>query len=103
MKAFFFGWLRESALAVDQLINAMFMPLFTWSVGMSDETLSARAWRSRNHYWAKVFLPLIDLLFAWQKPDPEIADESGPIKSHCHRAFRKEKLRRGLPREYGEE
>jgi hypothetical protein len=102
LKAFFVGWFGESFLAIDQAINAIVMPLVTWSVGMSDETLSARAWRSRNHRWAKALRPAIDFLFSWQKPDPTVADENGPVQGHCQRAYLREKLRRGLPPEYAD-
>lgn len=92
-------------IAFDQAVNAIFMPLITWSIGYADETLSARAWRMHvaKRFWGRVLMPLIDWLFAWQSPDPEIRDAAGDmIRGHCERAFRKEQLRRGLPPAYRE-
>jgi hypothetical protein len=101
MKAreFFKAWGAQSFIALDQAANAIFGPVFSWTVGYADETLSARAWRCRAKPWGRVFLPLIDLLFLWQTPD--VNDDAGqPIRSHCHRAYLKEGLRRNLPPEY---
>jgi len=80
-------------IAVDQLVNAAVMPLFTWSLGYADETLSARAWRvkQRNKVWGKLFVPVIDLLFFWQGPN------------HCKNAYEKERNKAGLPADYREE
>jgi len=95
---------RELLVAIDQAANVIVSTL-TLRRGYSDETLSAHAWRSyrAKKVWGRVFLPLIDLLFAWQKPDPQYRDESGqPITSHCRRAYEKERARQYLPPEYRE-
>ncbi len=101
LKAFLWSWLAQSAIAFDQLLNAALLPLFTWTVGYADETLSARAWRmfAKKRFWGYVFRPLIDLLFLWQKPDAFDAN-GAPIKGHCLRSFLKEKGRRNMPPEY---
>jgi hypothetical protein len=95
------AYLVQIGLALDQLLNALIPPL-DGTLSYSDETLSARsyrAWRDGKAFGA--LMPLIDFLFSWQKPDPEITDAAGaPITGHCARAFHKEKLRRGLPPEY---
>jgi hypothetical protein len=87
--AFFVGWFRESFIALDQAVNAIVMPLFTWTVGMSDETLSARSYRMNRDgkFWGFLMYP-IDLLFFWQGPN------------HCANAYRKERERANLPPEY---
>lgn len=103
---------RESGIGVDQLLNAIsgiFKVVDAAVTGerpapaYADETLSARTWRAarRGKVVGLVFRPLIDLMFAWQKPDPTIKDEMGAIVTgHCFRAYLKEQLRRGLPPEY---
>lgn len=99
--AFLGEWLVQALIALDQLINAAFMPLLTGSVGWADETLSARAWRERNARPGRVMRAMIDWMFSWQKPDPEIVDEDGaPITGHCERAYQKERMRRNLHPEY---
>jgi hypothetical protein len=99
--AFLQAWGAQTFIAGDQLVNAAFGPIFSWTIGYADETLSARAWRCRAKPWGRVFLPLIDLLFFWQATDPELLDAAGqPIRSHCHRAYLKEQERRNLPPEY---
>jgi hypothetical protein len=65
--------------------------------------MSAHCWRAAKEGKpiAKFFLPIVDWLFSWQADDPTITDDSGAvITAHCHRAFEKERLRRGLPPEY---
>lgn len=86
--AFLKVWGQQTFIAWDQAINATFGPIFSWSIGYADETLSARAWRCQHKPWGKVFRPLIDLLFFWQGPN------------HCRRAYETELLRRNLPPEY---
>lgn len=97
-------WLQypqQVFIGVDQLLNAMIPPIFTLSY--ADETLSARTYRAarRGKLIGRLALPIIDFLFAWQSPDPDIVDEQGnPITGHCERAYRKEQARRNLPPEY---
>lgn len=83
---------REFLLWVDQGFNVL-------CFGYADETLSARAFRSRNRIIGRFMLPIIDVLFAWQTPDV-LDDEGNAIESHCHRAYLKEMQKRGLPPEY---
>jgi len=99
--AFLAGWVLQILLLLDQAVNVLVMPMLTWSVGYADETLSARAWRSRARPWGRIFLPVIDALFFWQAADPAIRDENDQvITSHCRRAFIRERLRHTLPPEY---
>lgn len=84
-------------IAIDQLLNVF--PCF----GYADETLSARAYRAskNNRYPGKLLMPLIDVLFLWQKPDDEVNALAGEVvRGHCRRAYHKEALRRSLPPEY---
>jgi hypothetical protein len=71
---------REVAVAVDQLMNAIFG-------GYSDETISARSWRLRECRPYCYLRPVIDKLFFWQ-PD------------HCRASYEAERLRSQLPVEY---
>jgi hypothetical protein len=101
--AFILGWAREVLLWLDQGLNVVLIPIFTWTIGWADETLSARCGRNylKGRLMARFFIVPIDWAFSWQKPDPTITDAQGvPIKSHCVRAFRKEQLRRGLHPDY---
>lgn len=103
LAAFLWEWFKQVFIALDQAVNAIFGPLFTFSIGWADETLSARCGRNylKRRWMAMIFLPIIDFLFIWQPPDPNVVDESGkPIKSHCIRAYYKERLRRDLAPEY---
>lgn len=105
---------REFLIGFDQLANALTGVLKVLAALISgerqapayaDETLSARTWRAarRGKTVGLIARPVIDFLFAWQKPDPAIKDERGAVVTgHCHRAYLKEQLRRGLPPEYRE-
>lgn len=87
----------QLGIALDQLINVF--PCF----GYADETLSARAYRGHKNgkVLARFFMPIIDVLFAWQAPDDEVNARAGrAITRHCERAYWKETLRRSLPPEY---
>lgn len=100
---FFKAWGAQAFIACDQATNAILMPLLTWSVGYADETLSARCWRAfdARKPWGRTLMPMIDWLFSWQKPVPDITNADGEmVRRHCERAFYKERLRRGLPPEY---
>lgn len=75
-----YGYLENVAIAVDQLLNALFN-------GACDETLSARAERlsiERKRHWPK---RIINILFFWQT-------------DHCREAYESELLRRQLPKAY---
>ena len=77
----------ELLTAIDQLLNTL-----VWDDrdgwGKCDETLSARAYRLREHStaWSR-FHRVVDTLFFWQ-------DE------HCFQAYKSEVLARQLPAEY---
>lgn len=103
LSEFLKGWGEQAFIATDQWINAVVTPVFTWDVAWADETLSARTYRtaSEGDKVGKFFMPIIDVLFIWQKPDDEVNALAGKIVTrHCERAFYKEKLRRNLPTEY---
>lgn len=71
--------LLQIAIAIDQLLNTLLG-------GMSDETLSARAYRQAlkgNTLPNKI----IDFLFFWQK-------------EHCYNAWLSEVKRKQLPKDY---
>lgn len=103
----------QTLLLLDQGCNvlvlgaqAVFMAVLTGgeqSTCFADETLSAHAWRARvaGKPWALVLCPVVDLMFAWQKPLPEVDAAAGKVVTkHCERAFWKKRLRMGLPAEY---
>ena len=102
--AFLKDWGAQSFIATDQWINAVLLPPFSGAIGYADETLSARCWRmhQQGKPWGRL-MAFINLLFAWQRPDPAIKDAAGHVVlGHCERAYYKEKLRRNLPPEYRE-
>ena len=74
----------QIAIAADQLVNTLL-------AGMSDETLSARAWR--NHLvsvkW-RFTMNVIDAVFFWQQ-------------DHCKQSYFDEFERKHLPLEYSKE
>ena len=72
--------LREVAIAVDQLANAILG-------GYADETISARCWRLRAVHPYSILRPIVDGLFFWQP-------------QHCRGAYESERLRSQLPAEY---
>jgi hypothetical protein len=93
---------RELLVAIDQCLNVL-VCVITMRTGYSDETLSAHCWRSYRdgRIWGRLFMPMIDWLFSWQKLNPVFKDEAGnPITGHCRRAYEKEKARDYLPPEY---
>ncbi len=94
--------LMHLAISLDQLAR-MLVAILTGTMGWSDETLSAYAHRAAEDgkMAAKAVRAMIDVLFAWQATDPAIIGADGkPIRSHCHRAFEKERQKSYLPREY---
>jgi hypothetical protein len=96
--------LREFLVALDQALNVI-VCMLTWQQAFSDETLSAHCWRSYRDgkIWGRILMPPIDLLFSWQKADPQFKDEKGNvITGHCRRAYCKEKARLYMPVEYRE-
>lgn len=76
------SWLWQNLIAVDQLLNALLG-------GMADETLSSRAYRAevKGRIFGKIFRPLIDALFFFDK-------------DHCFKSYLSELNRRHLPREF---
>jgi hypothetical protein len=66
-------------IAIDQLFNALLL-------GAPDETLSSRAYRAEQSgkVFGKLFRPLIDLLFFFDK-------------QHCYNAYISEVKKRQLP------
>lgn len=98
------GYPRQIAIAFDQFLNAIIPPFFT--VSWADETMSARlyrGWRDRKIV-GRLLMPLVDAFFGlWQGPDPEVIRIAGrEIRSHCHGAYWKEKIRRDHHPEYRE-
>ena len=89
-------WSGQLFIAVDQLLNVIVTP-FSVSA-WADETLSSRAYRAwlDGKLFGLIFMPLIDLLFAWQSIRPDAI-------GHCHQAFLKERERVGLPPEMRDE
>jgi hypothetical protein len=105
--------LLQALLLIDQAANAILLGLGAVVMAMvtgegqapawGDETLSAHAWRAEQARkpWARLLRPLIDLLFLWQAPLPEVnAAAKRIVRGHCERAFWKKRLRLGLPPEY---
>lgn len=89
-------------IGVDQLLRVL-LAMLLFRKGWADETLSSYCWRlyAAKKWAGLVLMPLIDAMFAWQKPDPAYLDENGqPIKSHCRRAFEKERAKSYLPPQY---
>jgi hypothetical protein len=69
--------LKQTLVAIDQLINAIFG-------GYADETLSSRAWRLRDKQpW---LYKSIDAVFFWDI-------------NHCYQSYYSEKVRRQMPPE----
>lgn len=85
-------WFLQLFIAFDQLCNVLVTPLMggVWA----DETLSCRAYRMwrDGKPWGRVWMPIIDWLFAWQELPP------GAI-GHCHGAYIKERTRYNMPPE----
>ncbi len=94
--------LMHLTISLDQLLR-MLVALLTGTMGWSDETLSAYAHRAAEDgkLAAKAMRVVIDVLWSWQPTDPDIVDADGqPIRSHCHRAFERERQKQYLPPEY---
>lgn len=74
-------WLLQVAVAIDQLINALFG-------GWADETLSSRAWRTadKGRVLGRIARPVIDTLLFFDK-------------DHCKTAYESERVGRQLPPE----
>lgn len=85
-------WLTQLFIAVDQLLNVLITPFS--SGAWADETLSCRAYRMwrDGKPWGRIWMPVIDFLFKWQKLRPEAL-------GHCHNAYLKERERYNSPPE----
>lgn len=86
-KAFLNGlkfWIWQNLIALDQFANTLLL-------GMADETLSSRAYRAetKGRIFGKIFRPLIDTLFFFDK-------------DHCLNSFISEVKRRHLPKDFQE-
>nr|QMP83634.1 MAG: hypothetical protein [Caudoviricetes sp.] len=68
-------------IAIDQLVNTLFL-------GYADETISSRMYRYEleEKLLGKIFRPIIDKIFWFQK-------------EHCREAYLSEQLRSHLPRD----
>lgn len=85
-------WFLQFGIALDQVANVLLTPL---SAGAwADETLSCRAYRMDRDGkpWGRVWRPVIDALFFWQRQAPG-------VEGHCHGAYLKERARYNLPPE----
>jgi hypothetical protein len=83
-------------IAFDQFAHAtlaLFFPL-AWLGTWADETLSCRAYRTwrDGKPWGKVWMPIIDGLFFWQRIRPDAI-------GHCHQAYLRELTRHHFPPE----
>lgn len=70
-------YIHQLAIAIDQLANTVFS-------GWADETLSSRAWRSRDKRRWNIAYRVIDAVFFWQK-------------DHCRKAYEYERAHGQLP------
>jgi hypothetical protein len=93
------GNLVQAAIAFDCGCNVVVCTL-TLQKAYAGETLSAHAWRARDKIVGRIFRPFVDLLFRWQKPEPEYAVDGAAVRSHCQRAFMKLQRLAYLPQEY---
>lgn len=86
-------WLVQLFIAVDQLLNVLVTPFHAGA--WADETLSCRAYRMwrDGKPWGRFWMPVIDLLFKWQKQAPGVI-------GHCHGAYLKEQARYNMPAEF---
>lgn len=94
-----YSFFRQTAIVADQVCNVL-------TGGWADETMSARAYRAwvKGRRFGLLFMPLIDWLFSWQRPDDEVDRAAGKVVlRHCERAFWKERLRRDNAPEYREQ
>jgi hypothetical protein len=72
--------LREVAVAIDQLANAILG-------GYCTETISSRCWRLRDYRPYSTMRRVIDVLFFWQP-------------NHCRASYQAQVLRRNMPADY---
>lgn len=72
--------LREVAVAIDQLANAILG-------GYAQETISSRCWRLRDYRPYSTMRRVIDGLFFWQQ-------------DHCRISYESQVRRRNMPSDY---
>jgi len=78
-------YLLNILIALSQLGNALLG-------GYPDESMSARAWRTRESGLGRITRPLIDALF--------FVVTFGKDRNHCRDSYDSEKLRRQFPNHY---
>jgi hypothetical protein len=78
-------YLLNILIALSQLGNALLG-------GYPDESMSARAWRTRESGLGRIIRPLIDALF--------FVVTFGKDAHHCRDSYDSEKLRRQFPNHY---
>lgn len=78
---FIFDWIVQILIGIDQTCNAILL-------GMADETLSSRAYRTeqKGRLFGRIFRPLIDFIMFFDT-------------GHCRRAYLSEKAKVQLPLE----
>jgi hypothetical protein len=92
-------------VAVDCCCNVL-VCMLTMQRAYAGETLSAHCWRASQagKILGRLLRPLIDTLFALERVDPTLVDETGqPVRSHCYRSYLRTKRGDRLPPEYREE
>lgn len=86
-------WLHNVAVAIDQLVNAIFM-------GYADETISSVSWRLHRDGVRSWQMWLIDTIFFWDRRRDAF---TGSVIRHCEGAYLSEKYGRQLPPELRKE
>lgn len=79
--------MKQTAIAIDEVINTLVYAKADRGFGKADETLSARAWRLRRESknWAKFQMVVDDIFLVFR------------VKDHCFKAWISEQERRHLP------
>ena len=85
-------WFIQLTIALNQLANVLITPFS--SGAWADETMSSRAWRMwvQGKPFGRIFRPLIDGLFFWQRVPPE-------FHGHCHWTYERERQKYQQPPE----
>jgi hypothetical protein len=79
------SYLLNILIALSQLGNTILG-------GYPDESMSARAWRSREAFPGRITRPLIDALF--------FVITLGNDRNHCETAYESERIKRQFPDHY---
>ena len=89
-------WLVQGFISFDQFANwaASIFSHRARAGAWADETLSCRAYRMwrDGKPWGRFWMPVIDLLFFWQRQEPNVI-------GHCHGAYLKERTKYNHPPE----